>query len=169
MLSSVISSDIAERYQQPYALSPSQNIVSDTPQLPTSSHGGASQSTNLLPNRPSAVLASFGHSLAQQTTIIPINSINNQAQGFGVTASTFILCCIRKASIKARQRRTVLVQVLKSPSTNDREFFQTLRLEYYRIRGWKRWIGLSTVTRIKFVKVCFLDVIGVHSYSDGWT
>lgn len=154
-MSSVISSEIAERYQQFYALSAPQNTVSDTLQLPTRSNSSASQSTNVLPSRPSAVLASFGHLLPQQTVTIPANPTNNQTQGSGVRASTFILCCIRKASIRKRQRRTVLAQVPKSPSTNDREFFQTLRLEYYRVKGWKRWISLSTVTRIRFVKVCF--------------
>lgn len=155
MLSSIVSTDIAEQYQQLYSSHSPQGSAPGTPaQSPTSSGSTISQvPVNALPSSPSAVLARSGRSPPQHNSLALSNLSRAQPTQPYVSFATYILCCIRKSSIRKRQRRTVLAQVLKQPSTNDREFFQTLKLEYLRIRGWRRWISLSTVKRIKFVRV----------------
>jgi hypothetical protein len=109
---------------------------------------GTSQVSGQPPTRPSAVLATPGRlsSTPQQTTsgISVISSAGNIVANLG----TFILCCVRK-----RQHRTVLIQMDMKTFSNDREFFRKLKAEYRRARGWKRWLSLSFVARIKFVRV----------------
>lgn len=109
---------------------------------------GTSQVSGQPPTSPSAVLAGQDRlsSTPQQTTsgTPALSSAGNIVANLG----TFILCCVRK-----RQHRTVLVQMDKKTFSNDREFFRNLRAEYRRARGWKWWISMSFVARIKFVKV----------------
>lgn len=51
---------------------------------------------------------------------------------------------------------TVVREVNIMPGHRDKAIFLDLRTEYLKIRSWRRWCSLYTISYIKFVKVLMI-------------
>lgn len=70
--------------------------------------------------------------------------------GGGRTSYQFprLMWCVNLSS-----QLTVRKSVKIHWSDKDQEIFKKLRIKYWKVRGWRRWFSLYTISTIKFVKV----------------
>jgi hypothetical protein len=130
-------------------------------------HSGASSSSN---NRSSPASKAPAPAQPIANPVNP-NAVTNEALG-NPTSSSIAVCPGATCSLTTRQgvgirsrnkllmwcinlgsKVTVVRELDITPSDNDEAIFRGLRTEYLKVRSWRRWFSLYTISYIKFVKV----------------
>ncbi|KAF8241872.1 hypothetical protein K440DRAFT_641098 [Wilcoxina mikolae CBS 423.85] len=82
-------------------------------------------------------------------------------QPTNVFANARVMCCVPRT-----EQHSLLAQLPQAQErlSSDEQFFRELRGVYNAIRGWRRWFGLSCVTRITFLRFSRYRIR--HDYAD---
>lgn len=129
------------------------------------SHSGSSSSSNNRsspPNVPAQPIANSANSntlnngalvnpILPSTALFP-GATSSSMTGQGVRDKLLMWC------INLGSKATVVRELRVSPSDNDESIFRSLRAEYLRVRSWRRWFSLYTISYIRFVKVWMIHI-----------
>lgn len=126
-----------------------------------SSNNGPSSSSNHKPT-PTATPIMGSTKTGNNTALQSPSSSTTNISGKTLSSPATPMTAAKRNSLQDKKlmwcinlgSRLTLVSSLEIPAAdNDAAIFQKLRAKYWKIRGWRGWLSLYSISDIKFVKV----------------